>query len=187
MSSHPLLYGAASNSRAAFLAFIVAGTTFAVAAIPAPDTASGWLAAALAGLFYAPLAINALIDVHAHVLLKNWTHLAGAVCFGALWIGPYPLRSIAAAIAFAIFFVPVAKLSRGNLLGMGDARLLVVLAGWNGLWSEQGPLTMVAVAFGAHTLFVLGKSLFAKVTLHSRHPLGPWLVGGSWLAWALVA
>lgn len=188
MASHPLLYDSLTNRQAAILSIGIAVATIAIGiAVPValgqPPQA---FRIACAVAFYIPLSINAWIDARNHVLLKNWTHLAYGIWFIALFLGNYPVSSVVWAIAVGVPVVAASKFSGGRLIGLGDVRLLVVLAGWNGLWAPWGTLTMLAIAFGTHGLYLLMRSLRMRMTLRDRHPLGPWLVAGSWIAWALT-
>ncbi|MDP9805436.1 hypothetical protein J2S70_000018 [Trueperella bonasi] len=187
MPSHPLFYGTLTNRQANALSLAVAVLTLGVGAIRYWLEPNPLLGLACGVAFYIPIVINAWIDAHKQVLLKNWTHLSGTVWIIAIFFGPHPRVSIVSALAAAFLFVGASKLSAGRLLGMGDARLLVVLAGWNGLWALPGALMMLALSFGLHGLYIIVKLLRRRATLRDRHPLGPWLVGGSWLAWALTA
>ena len=197
MAYHPLLYNSMTNRQAAALSLGVALVTNLAVVVPvaaggsAPDALGSWLtgvfATGCAVAFYIPLAINSWIDARRHVLLKNWTHLAAVAWLVALTVGDHRIAAIVSAIAIGAPFVAVSALSRGRLIGMGDARLLVVLAGWNGLWAPWGAVIMLVAGFGLHALAVLVLALRRRVRLRDRHPLGPALVLGSWLVWALMA
>ncbi|WP_270974525.1 prepilin peptidase [Trueperella sp.] len=183
---HPLLYNSMTNRQAALLVCASALTSVWVAGTVWAGQPQWWLPAVFAALFYPPLAINAVIDARHHVLLKNWTHLAGLIAVLAFVAAgaPWPNLLIGAAIALPMLAVSI--LTRGRLMGMGDARLIVVASLWNSIWEPRGALVMVCVSFALHVFYVLGRSLVAHVTLRSRHALGPWLVAGSFLAFTLA-
>ncbi len=189
MASHPLLFETLTNKQAGAIAIATGTLTIgvALAKIVIGGQSLHIVGLACAVAFYIPLGINGWIDAHRRVLLKNWTHLAGIVWVVTLSIGAFQMASILSALLVGLPFLVTSKLSRGRLIGMGDARLLVVLAGWNGLWTQWGALTMLVLAFGTHGLFLMVRALQMRISLSDRHPLGPWLVLGSWLTWALTA
>lgn len=65
-------------------------------------------------------------------------------------------------------------------MGRGDARLIVVLSLWNEVWHSWGALAVVIVSFALHTVYVVWRAFTCRITLHTRHALGPWLVAGFW-------
>lgn len=183
--SHPLLF--ASLSKRSACALVLASATITALAVLGGGGYSSWPKSVLGGLFYAPLAINAWIDARRHVLLKNWTHLSGVVALVGVVILPPSVSAIMAALAAAVPMLAVTRMSGGRLMGAGDARLIAVLALWNSVWYSWGALAMLVVSFAMHALYVSVLAVLRRVTLSSRHALGPWLVGGSWLVFVFMA
>ncbi|KTF04972.1 hypothetical protein CYK24_01890 [Trueperella bernardiae] len=183
---HPLLYDSMTNRQAALVVVASALASAWTAGLAWAWQGQWWLPAVCAALFYPPLAINAVIDARHHVLLKNWTHLAGAIAVLAFVAAGAPWRGLAVGAAVAVPMFAVSVFSRGRLMGMGDARLIVALSLFNSIWNPLGALYMICASFVLHVLYVLARSLFARVTLRSRHALGPWLVAGSFLTFAIA-
>lgn len=189
---HPLLYETMTNRRAALLAaataLLVAGAVLGYQVTIGQGVAGAlWIKTVLGTLFYPPLAINAWIDARRHVLLKNWTHLAGVVALIALLWMDATMWRVLPALLVAVPMWAVSWLSRGRLMGRGDARLIVVLSLWNEVWHPWGALAVVIVSFALHTVYVVWRAFTCRITLHTRHALGPWLVAGSGLVFVFMA
>lgn len=200
-TANPYLLGVLTRVQAlSLLALGAAGMGILVA------TAGGaWQRALLAALFFAPLWVNAVIDARSQRLVKAFTHAAAAVLVVVLvlwafapdlvaapWSLNPPITEMATPagvrgaliviLCSALVGVPLwlsVWLTKGGMIGIGDARLAPVLAGWCALHSVDHVLIWLAVALLAQSLYVLVLLAARRTSLKSRHALGPWLIGAA--------
>lgn len=120
------------------------------------------------------------VDVREHRLPDILTMITGiaagagaiALCtFGKDW-GPLGSGAMCAAITTAVFYL-VALLSAGGF-GLGDIKLIAVIAFTTGLHGWQVVLYCLAAAFMLGAVTAIGLRLFRRRT--SEIPFGPFLV-----------
>ncbi len=132
--------------------------------------------------FYAPLILNAVIDFRTQRLIKRWTHLAAIWALIALPFVVEPnalVRTVILVVALSAPWVLVSVLSQGRWLGMGDARLLVVLGLWHVPHGVDTFIGMVVIAVFGQGLVAVIHLVRKRATLTSTFPFGPWLVAAS--------
>lgn len=141
-----------------------------------------WFLSVVCASFYAPLILNAIIDVRTQRLIKRWTHVAAIWAFIALPLSIEPnalAPTLIVVVTMSAPWVLVSALSHGRWLGMGDARLLVVLGLWHVPHGIDQFITMVIIAVCGQGIVALVFLVRKRATMSSTFPFGPWLVAAS--------
>lgn len=128
---------------------------------------------------FAPLVVAAYVDSVCHLLPDPLLLVAGAVALtGAAADG-----TLAAANLWAAAFGLIAGYLAGlvSTLGQGDAKLLGVL----GLWLGPTVVTAVVLAVVGAGVYSLVLMMARRATWATSIALGPWLVAGAGIAFAL--
>ncbi|MGV9188845.1 prepilin peptidase [Arcanobacterium canis] len=133
---------------------------------------------ALMGVFYFPLIANARLDFHTQTLRVSWTNSAIIVAVIAGIFQGAPLLHWLWSVGCAGVVAGISLASRGRLIGLGDARLLLAIALWQGTLVPQRIWWTCVIAIACHCV-ALG-ALMVRRQLHrgDTHPFGPALVAG---------
>ncbi|MFC5280395.1 prepilin peptidase [Arcanobacterium canis] len=133
---------------------------------------------ALMGVFYLPLIANARLDFHTQTLRVSWTNIAIIVAMIAAISQGTPLLHWLWSVGCAGVIAGISLASRGRLIGVGDARLLLAIALWQGALAPQRIWWACVIAIACHCV-ALG-TLMIRQRLHrtDTHPFGPALVAG---------
>lgn len=104
----------------------------------------------------------------------------------AAWLEDTWMQALLALGVAAAAFVIGLLLNHLASLGMGDVKLITVIALALGWFSPMSPLVAVFLAFLGASLAVLPLLILRKLSRSKRIPLGPYLLGGFSAALALV-
>lgn len=104
----------------------------------------------------------------------------------AAWLEDAWMQALLALGVAAVAFVIGLLLNGLASLGMGDVKLITVIALALGWFSPMSPLVAVFLAFLGASLAVLPLLILRKLSRSKRIPLGPYLLGGFSAALALV-
>ncbi|WP_296648841.1 A24 family peptidase [Rhodoluna sp.] len=102
------------------------------------------------------------------------------------WLEDAWMQALLALGVAAVAFVIGLLLNRLASLGMGDVKLITVIALALGWFSPMSPLVAVFLAFLAASLAVLPLLILRKLSRSKSIALGPYLLGGFSAALALV-
>ncbi len=130
-------------------------------------------------LFFSVLAVIAFYDIRHKVIPHVPLILLVVVAVWIKCLGPsiFPLQLPAFAsfvpILFAVPFWLLSRFSRETLFGMGDVKLIAILAFFLGLWNG---FLMIVLAFVIGAVYGIGLVLLKKADKKTQVPFAPFLI-----------
>lgn len=160
---------------------VLIGAALGVGALFLLCGAPGYLAV-VGAVAYAPLILNAYIDLLTSRLVKALTNISAVVVLGVTvvlgWDDP---QRAGVAIAFSALLAGIvaiiSKASNGRLIGLGDARLLFPLGMVHALSGLTWVLWWLWLATAVHVVVIL--AYYGLGARRDSHPFGPSLIMAS--------